>query len=106
MFAVIEMQGHQYIVSEGTELVVDWMGEDHKDGAKITIDTVLATFNEDGTAVAVGAPYVATKVSATITLAEKLGEKIHVHKFKNKTRYRRKIGFRPLQSVLSITKIG
>ena len=105
MFAVIEMQGHQYIVSEGTELIVDRL-PDHKDGDKLTIDTVLATFDEAGNAVEVGAPYLTSTVTAKIIVADKLGEKIHVHKFKNKTRYRRKIGFRPLQSVLSITKIG
>ena len=65
MYAVISLQGHQYIVSEGTELVVDNLSTE--EGKKLTVDTVLAVFDEKGETVKVGQPFVAgAKVEATV----------------------------------------
>ncbi|MDR0859920.1 MAG: 50S ribosomal protein L21 [Candidatus Peribacteria bacterium] len=103
MYAVISLQGHQYIVSEGTELTVDNLSIE--EGKSLTVDTVLAVFDEKGETVKVGKPYVdGAKVEATIGTTAK-GEKVHVIKFKRKNRYFRNHGFRPTETVLTINKI-
>ena len=56
MYAVIKLQGHQYIVSEWTELTVDNLSQ--KEWEKLTIEEVLAVFDEAGTTVKVGTPFV------------------------------------------------
>jgi len=47
MFAVIELQGHQYIVREGDTIVVDKL--ELEDTASYTADKVLLIAEEDGT---------------------------------------------------------
>jgi len=70
MYAVISLQGHQYIVSEGTELVVDSLSLE--EGKKMSIDTVLAVFDEKGSSVKVGTPFVSgAKVEATVGTTQK-----------------------------------
>ena len=65
MYAVINIQGHQYIVNEGLELKVDNLSEE--EGKKLTIGTVLAVFDQAGETVKVGKPYVeGAKVEATV----------------------------------------
>ena len=103
MYAVIELQGHQYIVSKGVEIVVDKM--DAEEGKNIKVATVLAVFDEEGKDVSIGKPYVdGATVTVTVNTHQK-GDKIHVIKFKRKNRYKRKIGFRPHQSVLTVKNI-
>ena len=103
MYAVISLQGHQYIVNEGLELVVDNLSTE--EGKKLTVDTVLAVFDEKGETVKVGTPYVeGAKVEATVGTTAK-GEKVQVIKFKRKNRYFRNKGFRPTETVLTINKI-
>lgn len=103
MYAVISLQGHQYIVNEGVELTVDNLSIE--EGKKLTVDTVLAIFDEKGETVKVGTPYVeGAKVEATIGATGK-GEKVAVVKFKRKNRYFRSHGFRPTETVLTINKI-
>lgn len=103
MYAIIELQGHQYIVQEGDQIVVDNM--DQKAKSKINIDSVLASFTPDGKDVKVWAPYLSTaQVQAQVVKNQK-GDKTRVVKFKNKIRYHRVYGFRPAQTVLKIDKI-
>jgi large subunit ribosomal protein L21 len=103
MYAVISLQGHQYIVSEGTALVVDNLSLE--EGKKLIVDSVLAVFDEQGETVKVGTPFVeGAKVEATVGTTQK-GEKVHVIKFKRKNRYFRNRGFRPTETVLTINKI-
>ncbi|MFA7298642.1 MAG: 50S ribosomal protein L21 [Candidatus Absconditabacterales bacterium] len=103
MYAVVELKGHQYIVQEGDIITVD--NVDLDEGAKMTVDTVLLTFDDKGEKVIVGTPYIAkAKVECVVTKNQK-GEKIRVIKFKRKNRYQRTIGFRPYQSLLEIKKI-
>ena len=103
MYAVISLQGHQYIVSEGTELVVDNLSIE--EGKNLTVDTVLAVFDEKGETVKVGKPFVEwAKVETSVGTTQK-GEKVHVIKFKRKNRYFRNRGFRPTETILTINKI-
>lgn len=103
MYAVVDLQGHQYIVSQGAELIVDNLGK--AEGETFTAEAVLALFDEAGTEVKVGTPYVeGAKVEFEVGSTQK-GEKVSVLKFKRKNRYARLKGFRPLQTVLTVKKI-
>ena len=103
MYAVIKLQWHQYIVSEWAEIVVDNLSQ--KEWEKIYIDEVLAVFDEAGTTVKVWTPFVKwAKVEATVWTTQK-GEKVDILKFKRKTRYFRKRGFRPTETILTIKSI-
>lgn len=102
MYAVVQCQWHQYIVTKGTKIVVDSIGTDDKEYSNFE---VLAVFNEDGSKVAVGSPVVKwAKVTAENQGTAK-GEKINVLKFKRKNRYERNIGFRPLQTTLVVKEV-
>lgn len=103
MYAVVELQWHQYIVQEGDIITVDTVDLD--EGKPMTIDTVLLMFDEKGEKVSIGSPYIAkAKVECVVEKNQK-GEKISVTKFKRKNRYARTIGFRQHQSLLHIKKI-
>lgn len=104
MFAVIELQGHQYIVREGDTIVVDKL---ELDSASYVADKVLLIAEEDWSSTVVGKPYVANMaVHFDVVTDFQKGEKVRVLKFKRKTRYQRVIGFRPFQTVLQVTSIG
>lgn len=102
MLAVVELQGHQYIVQAGTKLVVDHIDTDANTYADFT---VLALFDEAGKEVKVGAPSLGNvKITADIVGSGK-GEKINVLKFKRKNRYERNKGFRPMQTTLVVKDV-
>lgn len=61
MFAVIELQGHQYIVRPDDTIVVDKL---ELESSTFVADKVLLVAEEDGSSVTVGAPYV-TGMSVT-----------------------------------------
>lgn len=56
MYAVIDLQGHQYIVQEGDEIVVDKVEVDP--GKKFDCEQVLLMFTKDEKTVQVGSPFV------------------------------------------------
>ena len=103
MYAVIALKGHQYIVSEDATLVVDSV--DQEVGTELEIKEVLATFDEKGEKVHVGAPYLAKASVVCEVTSHQQGEKMRITKFVRKNRYQRTIGFRPQQTVLTIKKI-
>ena len=104
MYAVVDLQGHQYIVSEGAEIVVDNLGVAQSE--KFVADKVLVAFSQDGKDVKVGKPTIeGATVEFEVGVTHK-GEKVHVLKFKRKNRYARLKGFRPLQTVLTVKKIN
>jgi len=100
-FAVIETGGKQYIVTPGQTLKVELLGE-HKEGDKITFDTVLMT--DDGSAAKVGTPYTGGKVTATY-LGEKKGPKLSIIRYKAKSNRDRKIGHRQHYAEIKIETI-
>ena len=98
-YAVIKIKGQQYRVNEGDEIVVDKLGED-----KLEAEVLL--FANEGK-VKVGKPVVkGAKVNLKIVDKEIKGKKLHIRKFKAKSRYRKKIGFRPVYSRLLVEKIS
>lgn len=97
-YAVIRLQGRQYLVEEGKEYLVDKMND-----LKLAPEVLLVA---DGDKVEVGKPLVK---GATITLkvvkeVEK-GEKIDVYHFKAKSRYKKHTGFRPQYTRVLVEKI-
>ena len=104
MYAVVQLQGHQYIVTEGQELVVDNIHQE--EGSELVIEDVLLVFDKEGSKVEVGQPIVKkAKVVADVVSHHKW-DKITVIKFKNKNRYTRTKWFRPHQSVLKIKTVA
>ena len=104
MYAVVDLQGHQYIVTEKDEIVVD--NVDKASGETLSVDKVLALFDADGNTVKLWSPYVSgAQVEFEVWMTQKW-EKVKILKFKRKTRYSRTRGFRPLQTVLTVKKIS
>lgn len=97
-YAIIKIQGHQYQVSEKDEFLVDYLGENKPEAE------VLMT-SEDGK-VKLGKPTLKdVKVTLKVVTEEVKGEKIYVAKYKAKSRYRRRIGFRPKYTKLLVQTI-
>jgi len=97
-YAVVEIQGQQYKVVEGKEILVNKLGE------KALGPRVLLLV--DGEKVEVGQPELEKVVVELKVLGEEKGKKLHVQKYRAKSRYRRKIGFRAEKTRLLVEKIG
>ena len=98
-YAVIRIKGNQYKVSEGEEILVDKIGR-----TKVEPEVLLLV--TDGK-VAIGRPKVSSaKVRLKVVSVEEKGKKITVLKYKAKSRYRRKRGFRPVYTRLLVEKIS
>jgi large subunit ribosomal protein L21 len=103
MYAVIEFAGHQYKVKEGDKLEINSLKE--KEGAKVSVDKVLMTFDDKGGAVKLGNPYTGDAVELKV-LEHKKGDKVRVFKMLAKKRYRRNKGHRQSLTVVEVVKIG
>ncbi len=101
-YAVIKTGGKQYKVSAGDTLTVDKLSLDGKNS--VTFDEVLLVVDENKASV--GNPIVKDATVDATLVENKRGEKIHVRRFKAKSRYRRTTGFRAEQSVFKIDKIN
>lgn len=96
-YAVIRINGKQYKASEGEEILVDKTSD-----TKIEPEVLFVRGEKE---VKVGTPLVdGAKVTVKI-LGEEKGKKLHVFKYKAKSRYRRKIGSRPVYTRLQIVSI-
>jgi len=96
-YAIIKLQGHQYQVSENDEILVDKMSEDSK------LEVLLFV---DGKKIKVGKP-VLKDVSVKIkVINEEKGDKIKVFKYKSKSRYRKRKGFRAQYTRILVEKIS
>jgi large subunit ribosomal protein L21 len=100
-FAVVRTGGKQYIVREGEKLSTEKLPV--AVGGKIVFDEVLLI--ADGAKVKVGTPLTGVTIEAEVEEQGK-GKKVHVIKFKSKTRYRRNKGHRQLYTKVAIKKIA
>ena len=101
-YAVVSKNSKQYKVVEGEEILLDRV--DSKDNKTIEFDQVLLLVNDK--VVKVGTPEVkGAKVVAELVGEEK-GEKIHVSKYKAKSRYRKQMGHRPVYTRVKITQVA
>jgi len=104
MYAVIELQWHQYIVKQWDKIIVDNIWK--KEWDKVVVDKVLLFFDENWENVEIWKPYIDGK-RVELTVVENFKDKkINVIKFKNKNRYFRKYWFRPQKTVLQVDKIS
>jgi large subunit ribosomal protein L21 len=98
-FAVIRIQGKQYRVSEGQEILVDKMND-----LKVEPEVLLFV---DGDKVEVGKPVLKTaKVTVKVIKDVEKGEKVDIFKYKAKSRERRHVGFRAQYTRLLVEKIS
>ncbi len=98
-YAVIKIQGHQYKVSEKDEILVDFLGETKPQAEVLMV-------SEEGK-VKLGKPTLKeAKVALKVLEAEVKGTKIYSAKYKAKSRWRRRIGFRPKYTKLLVQTIS
>jgi large subunit ribosomal protein L21 len=100
VYAIVRSGGRQHKVAVGDVLEVDRL--DDAVGSSISLTPLLLV---DGDAVTSDA---STLGSASVTaevLAETKGPKIHILKFKNKTRYRKRQGHRQRYTKVLVTDI-
>ena len=96
MTSIIQTGGKQYLVKTGDKIQVEKLAGEA--GETLTFDKVLFA---DGN---VGKPYIAGATVTGKVLKQGRGKKIHVLKFKAKSKYRRKIGARQAYTEIEITK--
>lgn len=95
--AIIEIGSKQYLVKQNELLKVDQLPESP------VVNVLLSRISDE---IKVGEPYV-DGVGVEIELLEnKQDKKVHVIRFKSKSRYRRNVGHRQPVSMLKVTKLG
>lgn len=100
-YAIVKSGGKQYRMTEGVTVIVDKV--EGQAGSQFIFDEVMLYRN--GETVEIGTPFL-PNIAVIGKLSEtKKGEKIRVAKFKAKVRYRKVMGFRPLQSHIIVEKI-
>lgn len=100
MYAIVEVNGKQHKVSEGSIFYSDSVGVDV--GGKV--DLKVVSFYDDKE-LKVGAPYLERSVSAEVVKNGK-AKKITVFTYKPKKNEKRKMGYRRLYSKLKVVSIG
>lgn len=101
-YAIVSLSGRQYKISVGDKITVDNLSKNP--GDKLTISEVLLARTRDK--ILVGQPYIENHPVVAKVVNNQKGEKLHVSKYKAKSRYRKTIGFRAQQTVIQIESIG
>ena len=98
-YAVIRIKGNQYKVSPGDEILVAGDADE-----KVKADVLLLVKNGK---VVIGKPSISGHSLKFKKVADKVkGEKIEVFKYKAKSRYRKKMGFRSISTKLLVEEIN
>lgn len=100
MYAVIEVGGKQFKVSQGSVIYADLFGVD--EGSEVQFK-VLAKYDDRN--FSYGTPFLGSVAKAKV-LKNGRKKKITVFKYKAKKNYKRKIGHRQAYSKIEITSIG
>lgn len=101
MFAILQTGSKQYIVSKGDVIAVDKLAGEV--GDTVTFDKVLLT--ADDKTHKLGKPYISgATVTAKVTKQGR-DKKIHILKYRAKSKYRKKQGHRQHYTEVEITKI-
>ncbi len=99
--AIIKTGGKQYLVKIGDKIKIEKIKGEA--GDSVEFDTIL-TANQSGEEVEIGKPLLKTKVKAKI-LKQDRKKKVHVIKYKSKTRYKKNVGHRQPYTEIQIEKI-
>ena len=100
MYAIVEIAGKQYKLSEGTIVEVDRLDPDLKE---VIFDKVLLLVKDSE--IRVGTPSVQGVTITAEVVGETKGEKLVVFKMKRKKTFRRRRGHRQKYTKLKIKKI-
>lgn len=100
-YAVIQLAGKQFKVTEGDELVVNRL--EAKEGDEVKVTDVLLT--ADGDKIQVGAPLVEKSAVTIKVVSHQKGDKIRVAKFRSKSRYRKVRGHRQSETTVQVVSI-
>ena len=104
MFAIIEDGSHQYKVSTGETLVVDYR-DSANDGDTLKFERVLLA--NGGSSSSIGRPLIdGASVSAEVIEATTKGEKLEIQKFRRRKNSRRHTGHRQKYTTVKITEIN
>lgn len=101
MFAIVNIRGKQYKISENERIFVPKLKEDA--GAKVSFDEVLM-YSKDDKSFNVGAPKLEMKVEATV-LGHVKDDKVLVFKKKRRKGYKRTQGHRQQYTEIEINSI-
>jgi large subunit ribosomal protein L21 len=101
MYAIVKTGGKQYKVAEGDVLEVEKLSA--AAGDEVALPAVLVV---DGDTVTHDAEALASVAVTAEVLAQVKGPKIRIHKFKNKTRYHKRMGHRQQLTKLQVTEIS
>lgn len=101
-YAVVELQWHQYVVSEGKQIIVDRMDHNNQE---VKIESVLLWFDSETWDVNVWRPFVAWAHILAEVVRDQKWDKVKVLKFHRKNRYERNYWPRAHQTVLMIKSL-
>lgn len=99
VYAIVKAGGRQEKVAEGSIVVMDRISGEP--GDKVELEPLMLV---DGTKITTAAEGISAKVTAEIVRNEK-GPKITIVKYKNKTGYRKRQGYRAKLTRLKVTSI-
>jgi large subunit ribosomal protein L21 len=101
MFAIVDIKGKQYKVTENDRIFINKLKDDV--GAKLSFDNVLM-FSKDDKSFQVGAPKLSMNVEATV-LGHVKDDKVIVFKKKRRKGYKRTKGHRQQYTEIEINSI-
>lgn len=101
MFAIVNIKGKQYKVSENDRVFIPRLKED--EGAKVSFSEVLM-FSKDDKSFTVGAPKLSMNVEATV-IGHVKDDKVMVFKKKRRKGYKRTKGHRQQYTEIEINSI-
>ena len=102
MFAIVELGGFQFKVSEGETIAANRL--DFEPGQKITLDKVLLF--SDGNEIKIGQPYLKDVEVKAEVVAHTRAEKVVAFKYRKRKDSARTIGHRQDQTTVKIEKIA
>ncbi|MFO0705168.1 MAG: 50S ribosomal protein L21 [Candidatus Andersenbacteria bacterium] len=100
-FAIVQINGKQYLAHKGARLLVDRMN--HKESTTLTLKDVLLV--HEGAKTTVGTPHVAGVTVKATVVSHPRGPKGQAFRYARKKRVRRLKGFRAAQTELEITAL-
>ncbi|MCK5331632.1 MAG: 50S ribosomal protein L21 [Candidatus Marinimicrobia bacterium] len=101
MYAIVNIYGHQYRVTEQERVKVSLLASEA--GQKVTFDQVLLL--DDGKTIKIGGPFVKNATVTANILEHGRDRKILIYKKKRRKGYQRKNGHRQDYTLIQIEKI-